>query len=96
MQPIKIFEGSFGGSVLYENPDYVCPNTIRRQRRLKSANKYADRTLAREHLRKRRNDEPETYETDPVFDAVYGAGKHENSNIFFLCLFDFLSFLFYI
>ena len=25
---IKIFEGSFGGATLYENPDYITPNAV--------------------------------------------------------------------
>ena len=25
---IKVFEGSFGGSTLYENPKYVTPNAV--------------------------------------------------------------------
>ncbi len=28
LQPIKIFAGSFGGPVLYENPGYVSPNKV--------------------------------------------------------------------
>ena len=28
---IKIFSGSFGGPVLYENPEYVSPNVVRPQ-----------------------------------------------------------------
>jgi ribosome biogenesis protein BRX1 len=28
LQPIRIFAGSFGGSVLYENPGYVSPNQV--------------------------------------------------------------------
>ena len=27
--PIKIFAGSFGGPVLYDNPTYVSPNRVR-------------------------------------------------------------------
>lgn len=29
LQPIKMFAGSFGGPVIYENPDYVSPNLVR-------------------------------------------------------------------
>ena len=25
---IKVFEGSFGGATLYENPNYVTPNVV--------------------------------------------------------------------
>ena len=28
LNPIKIFAGSFSGSVLYENPAYVSPNLV--------------------------------------------------------------------
>ena len=28
LNPIKIFGGSFGGPVLYENPGYVSPNKV--------------------------------------------------------------------
>lgn len=28
LNPIKIFEGSFGGRTLYENPKYVSPNAV--------------------------------------------------------------------
>jgi len=74
LQPIKVLEGSFGGAVLYENCDYVCPNTARRQRRLATANKYVGRVEARQHLTRRRQEEPETQpDQDPVFEAVFGA-----------------------
>lgn len=28
LNPIKIFEGSFGGQTLYESPTYVSPNAV--------------------------------------------------------------------
>lgn len=28
LNPIKIFEGAFGGRTLYENPKYVSPNAV--------------------------------------------------------------------
>jgi hypothetical protein len=28
LNPIRIFEGSFGGSTLYQNPHYVSPNDV--------------------------------------------------------------------
>lgn len=28
---IKIFQGSFGGAVLYTNPNYVSPNEVRNE-----------------------------------------------------------------
>ena len=32
LQPIKMFAGSFGGPVIYENAAYVSPNTVRLHR----------------------------------------------------------------
>jgi hypothetical protein len=43
LEPIKIFESSFGGSVLYENTTYVSPNTQRRMMRMKNVYKYTNR-----------------------------------------------------
>ena len=33
LEPIKIFAGSFGGRVLYDNAEYVSPNTVSKQGR---------------------------------------------------------------
>jgi ribosome biogenesis protein BRX1 len=33
--PIRIFAGSFGGKTLWENPDYISPNMLRRASRLR-------------------------------------------------------------
>lgn len=40
MQPIRIFEGSFAGATLYENPAYVSPNAVRRLVKERAAGKY--------------------------------------------------------
>ena len=37
LQPIKIFAGSFGGPVLYENPAYVSPNKVQSRLSLATA-----------------------------------------------------------
>jgi ribosome biogenesis protein BRX1 len=44
LTPIVILEGSFGGPVIYENKEFVSPNQIRSEVRLKKASKYARRT----------------------------------------------------
>ncbi|KAJ3103444.1 Ribosome biogenesis protein brx1 [Phlyctochytrium planicorne] len=52
MTIMKIFSGSFTGQVLYENPDYVSPNEMRRQAHIADQVKAATRTLkknAKEH-----------------------------------------------
>lgn len=45
LTPIVILEGSFGGPVIFENKLYVSPNLVRREARLKTSTKYAQRTL---------------------------------------------------
>ncbi|KAJ1731878.1 Ribosome biogenesis protein brx1 [Coemansia biformis] len=43
LNPIRIFEGSFGGPTLYENPRYVSPNAVRAAIRAQKSAKYANR-----------------------------------------------------
>lgn len=44
MTPIVILEGSFGGPVIYENREFVSPNQIRAELRLRRAGKYSRRS----------------------------------------------------
>ena len=46
LQPIKIFAGSFGGRVLYDNPAYVSPNAVRAALKRRDAGAYAARVAA--------------------------------------------------
>ncbi|GBG79652.1 hypothetical protein CBR_g29800 [Chara braunii] len=46
--PVKIFSGSFSGSTLYENPDYVSPNMLRRLAKQRSKGRYMDKVIAKE------------------------------------------------
>lgn len=34
LNPIRMFDGSFGGMTLYENPNYISPNTLRAQKKV--------------------------------------------------------------
>lgn len=43
LRPIRIFEGSFGGRVLYDNPEYVAPNMMRRLLKQQKAGKYSQK-----------------------------------------------------
>ncbi|MFH4981072.1 hypothetical protein AB6A40_007781 [Gnathostoma spinigerum] len=43
LEIIRIFDGSFGGAVLYDNPKYTSPNLIRRMRKLDGQTKYVAR-----------------------------------------------------
>ncbi|XP_028403595.1 ribosome biogenesis protein BRX1 homolog [Dendronephthya gigantea] len=51
---VRIFEGSFGGATLYENPLYVSPNEHRRMLRLNAGQRYRNKTLAKEALNEKR------------------------------------------
>ncbi|KAJ1825243.1 Ribosome biogenesis protein brx1 [Coemansia sp. RSA 2671] len=67
LNTIRIFEGSFGGPTLYENPRYISPNVVRAAVRSQKATKYASRvadTQDRE-ARARANPMP----TDPLRDV---------------------------
>ena len=44
LTPIVILESSFGGPVIYENKEFVSPNQIRSEHRLKKAGRYANRS----------------------------------------------------
>lgn len=57
LTPIVILEGSFGGPVIYENKEFVSPNQVRREIRLRKASRFAtrqvgvtDRTIKRSGL----------------------------------------------
>lgn len=43
LNPIKIFEGSFGGATLWQNPFYVTPGKYRRLVKMAAGNKYKNR-----------------------------------------------------
>jgi len=43
LTPVVILEGSFGGPVIYENKQFVSPNQLRSEARIRSAGKYARR-----------------------------------------------------
>jgi ribosome biogenesis protein BRX1 homolog len=47
MNVIKMFEGSFGGPVIYSNPDYVNPNVRRRMIKMKAQDKYKNKVLVK-------------------------------------------------
>lgn len=44
LTPIVILESSFGGPVIYENREFVSPNQIRSEIRLRKADRYNERT----------------------------------------------------
>lgn len=54
LTPIRIFEGSFGGATVYENPEYISPNAVRHNVRRKKGDEYRDRTAAQHNLKAKR------------------------------------------
>ncbi|KAF9975927.1 Ribosome biogenesis protein brx1 [Actinomortierella ambigua] len=48
MNPIRIFDGSFGGQTVFENPEFISPNVVRANLRRDKATKYKARMEALE------------------------------------------------
>jgi len=55
MTPIRIFEGSFGGPTLFDNPEYISPNAIRQAMRRGKGEQYRDRVAQVENMRAKRD-----------------------------------------
>jgi len=71
LNPIKIFEGSFGGPTLYHNPKYTAPNEYRRILKRKTAAKYIQKVNAKKSLEARR---PESSYQHDVTNDVFKTG----------------------
>jgi len=56
LDPIRIFSGAFGGSTLYESPNYVSPNVIRRALRKRKSGHYEDRVISKKRREERKED----------------------------------------
>ncbi|KHN79633.1 Ribosome biogenesis protein BRX1 -like protein [Toxocara canis] len=54
LELVRIFEGSFEGAVLYDNPDYVGPNVLRRQMKKLTADKYSIKQDVKKGQKERR------------------------------------------
>ncbi|KAJ1835549.1 Ribosome biogenesis protein brx1 [Coemansia sp. RSA 2706] len=65
--PIRIFEGSFGGPTLYENPRYISPNTVRAAVKSQRSAKYANRVADSQDRQHRTEANP--LPTDPLKDV---------------------------
>ncbi|XP_059213812.1 ribosome biogenesis protein BRX1 homolog [Centropristis striata] len=53
---IKIFQGSFGGPTLFENPDFKSPNTHRREIRMAAAARVREKQMVKEMQKKKRTE----------------------------------------
>ncbi|XP_053557172.1 ribosome biogenesis protein BRX1 homolog [Bombina bombina] len=63
---IKIFQGSFGGPTLYENPRYQSPNMHRRMIRLATAAKVKEKQKMKELQKIKKTEEKEILPRDPT------------------------------
>ena len=55
MTPIRVFEGSFGGPTLFDNPEYISPNAVRQAMRREKGQAYKSKVLQAENLRRKRD-----------------------------------------
>ncbi|XP_067279078.1 ribosome biogenesis protein BRX1 homolog [Pseudorasbora parva] len=67
---IKIFQGSFGGPTLFENPHFQSPNMHRRMIRLATAARLKERQMVKEIRKGKRTEEKEVI-TQDVTDDVF-------------------------
>ncbi|KAJ1210436.1 hypothetical protein NDU88_005800 [Pleurodeles waltl] len=66
---IKIFQGSFGGPTLYENPHYTSPNMHRRLIRLNTAAKFREKQQMKDLQKMRQNEGKTVIPADPTEDV---------------------------
>lgn len=78
MDLVRIFAGSFSGSTIYQNTEYVSPNALRKEEALERAGKYASRIASMQKATKRRNTR-----VIPVneVDTIYGSDFEVDSDI---------------
>ncbi|KAJ8286633.1 hypothetical protein GJAV_G00041370 [Gymnothorax javanicus] len=75
---IKIFQGSFGGPTLYENPHFQSPNMHRRMIRLATAAKLREKQMVKELQKVKRLEEKEAV-THDVTEDVFATPSVEKS-----------------
>uniref|UniRef100_A0A673YLT8 Ribosome biogenesis protein BRX1 homolog n=1 Tax=Salmo trutta TaxID=8032 RepID=A0A673YLT8_SALTR len=73
---IKIFQGSFGGPTLFENPHFESPNTRRRVIRLATASKLREKQMVKELQKLKRTENKEVVTRD-VTDDVFATPAEE-------------------
>ncbi|RWS04010.1 ribosome biogenesis protein BRX1-like protein [Dinothrombium tinctorium] len=70
LNPIKVFEGSFGGPVIYSNPHYVSPNKFRQMIKQEAKEKYKNRVLSKKG-KEERTPKGEAYKDIDTYDDVF-------------------------
>ncbi|XP_034564928.1 ribosome biogenesis protein BRX1 homolog [Notolabrus celidotus] len=66
---IKIFQGSFGGPTLFENPDFQSPNMHRREIRLAAAARVREKQMVKELQKMKRTEAKEEVTRDVTADV---------------------------
>ncbi|XP_068608736.1 ribosome biogenesis protein BRX1 homolog [Brachionichthys hirsutus] len=66
---IKLFQGSFGGPTLYENPSFQSPNMHRRQIRLAAAARVREKQMVKEMQKMKRTEAKEDLNRDVTADV---------------------------
>uniref|UniRef100_A0A8C4HBB1 Ribosome biogenesis protein BRX1 homolog n=1 Tax=Dicentrarchus labrax TaxID=13489 RepID=A0A8C4HBB1_DICLA len=66
---IKVFQGSFGGPTLYENPDFQSPNMHRREIRLAAAARVREKQMVKEMQKMKRTEAKEDLARDVTADV---------------------------
>ncbi|XP_030598637.1 ribosome biogenesis protein BRX1 homolog [Archocentrus centrarchus] len=66
---MKIFQGSFGGPTLYENPDFRSPNMHRREMRLAAAAKVREKQMVKEMQKMKKTSVKEDLDKDVTADV---------------------------
>lgn len=69
MDVVRVFDGSFGGKTLFQNPSFLAPNAMRHKEHKRKSKKYQDRLQSREKRRKHVNANPVPRD---VLDTVFG------------------------
>lgn len=71
---IKIFDGSFGGPVLFSNTHYITPSKHRRIVKQAAENKYKERVLAKKG-KEIRNPKGDSYKDVDPYDDIFNTSK---------------------
>ncbi|XP_061589642.1 ribosome biogenesis protein BRX1 homolog [Cololabis saira] len=81
LNPIKIFQGSFGGPTLYENPNFKSPNMHRRELRLAAAAKVREKQMVKELHKMKRSEAKEDLNTDVTADVFVTPAEEKHVHI---------------
>lgn len=70
LNPIKIFADSFGGEVLWDNPNYISPAKLRQSIQMKAASKYINKV--EQKMAQEVNKPKESYSLNPMDEIFKG------------------------